>query len=147
MNLDLSNPVDASIEAALELEELRQGYRSDAPTLHTFFEMLLKPTPAFLGSGVRMFADVQNYYLASAAKRKSTKSISREELKRAVEAFLSDLESGVDRREDAKIKEAKSLCLAINDTLLARKMEDIYSRKETSDTRYVTNEPGAEFKA
>lgn len=145
MEMVLSNPVDASIEAALELEELKQGIRSDAPALHAFFAMLLKPIPAFLGSGVRMLSDVQNYYLTS-KKPKQTKTTSKEDLKQTVEMFLKDLEAGVDRRDTAKIDEAKKLCLAINNVLLARKMEDVYSRRENSDTRFVNHESRAKFK-
>jgi hypothetical protein len=144
--VELDNPVEASVEAALELEELRQGRRSDAPSLHALFEMLLKPTPAFLGNGVRMFADVQNYYLSASAKpAKAARAPSREEIRRSVEAFLSDLEDGVTRRDSDKIAEAKKLCLAINNNLLARKMDDIFSRREKSDTRYVKNESSAKF--
>lgn len=148
MDIELNNPVDASLEAALELEELKQGHRGDAPTLHVFFEMLLKPIPAFLGSGVRMFADVQDYYLRASAKpTKSSKMPSREDVRRAVERFLLDLEQGVNRRELGKIEAARDLCLAINSSLLSRKMDDIFSRKEKSDTRYVNNESRAKFQA
>lgn len=147
MDVELNNPVDASIEAALELEELKQGHRDDAPALHIFFEMLLKPSPAFLGGGVRMFADVQEYYLRASAKpAKSAKMPSREEIRRSVESFLSDLEQGVNRREQVKIDAARDLCLAINNNLLSRKMDDIFSRKEKSDTRYVSNESRTKFK-
>jgi len=143
INEDLS-PVDTSIEAALELEELRQGFRDDAPAFARFFELIRRPSPAFAGNGVRMFSDVQHYFKASVGK---TKRYSGENLKTLVEQFLSDLERGVAQRNAEKISEAKKLCLAINQSLLARRMDDIFSRRESSDSRYINHESDSQFQA
>lgn len=141
MHGDVLSPVDASSEAALELEELRQGLRDSAPTLTEFFQMLRRPTPAFAGNGVRMFSDVQMFYLKRSQPQRSPKTApSREDLKASVERFLVDLEQGVVAKKPEKIEEAKSLCLEINQTLLSRKMDDIFSRKEKADSRYINNE-------
>jgi hypothetical protein len=136
INEDL-NAVDTSIEAALELEELKQGFRVDAPAFTQFFELIRRPSPAFAGNGVRMFSDVQHYFKSALPK---TKVLAGENLRSLVEQFLADLERGVAARNVDKINEAKKFCLAINQSLLARRMDDIFSRKEHSDSRYIDHE-------
>ena len=141
MHDDVLSPVDASSEAALELEELKQGLRESAPTLTEFFQMLRRPTPAFAGNGVRMFSEDQMFYLKRSQPQRSAKAApTREDLRNLVERFLIDLEQGVVAKRPDKIDEAKMLCLAINQTLLSRKMDDIFSRKEKSDSRYINHE-------
>jgi hypothetical protein len=140
MNSEVLSPVDASSEAALELEELRQGLRESAPTLKEFFRLLREPAPAFAGNGVRMFSDVQMFYLKRSQPQRPAKTPTREDLKASVERFLVDLEQGVVAKKPEKIEEAKTLCLALNRNLLSRKMDDIYSRKEKSDSRYIDHE-------
>ncbi len=50
-----SDPIDISIEAALELDELKENLRQDAPALSVLFELLRTPGPAFEGRpGVSM---------------------------------------------------------------------------------------------
>jgi hypothetical protein len=140
MNSEILSLVDASSEAALELEELRQGLREGAPMLKEFFRLLREPTPAFAGNGVCMFSDVQMFYLKRSQPQRPTKTPTREDLKALVEKFLVDLEQGVAAKKPEKIEEAKTLCLALNRNLLSRKMDDIYSRKEKSDSRYIDHE-------
>ena len=57
------NVIDLSSEAALELEELRQGVRGDVPALENLFAFLRTPAPAFVGESVSMLADVRSYVL------------------------------------------------------------------------------------
>jgi hypothetical protein len=135
---DQLNVVEVSSEAALELEELKQRLRDDAPALTQFFELIRKPSPAFAGNGVRMFSDVQHYFQSSVTKTKA--QLAGGNLKTLVEKFLADLESGVAGRNPEKIDEAKRFCLAINHSLLSRRMDDIFSRKENSDSRYINHE-------
>jgi hypothetical protein len=130
---DQLNVVEVSSEAALELEELKQRLRDDAPALTQFFELIRKPSPAFAGNGVRMFSDVQHYFQSSVTKTKA--QLAGGNLK-----TLVDLESGVAGRNPEKIDEAKRFCLAINHSLLSRRMDDIFSRKENSDSRYINHE-------
>jgi hypothetical protein len=140
MQAETESPVDVSVEAALELEELKQGLRDDAPALSKLFEILRSRSPAFAGNGVCMLSDVQSYYLRREPHTRLNKIAVGENLKTLVERFLSELEKGVAARKLEKIDEAKNLCLAVNGSLLARKLDDIYSRKERSDSRYINHE-------
>jgi hypothetical protein len=137
INTDL-NVVEVSSEAALELEELKQHVRDDAPAFEQFFKLIRKPSPAFAGNGVRMFSDVQHYFKSSISTAKVPHA--GDDLRTLVERFLSDLELGVASRNLEKIDEAKRFCLAINESLLTRRMDDIFSRKENADSRYINHE-------
>jgi hypothetical protein len=132
------NVVEISSEAALELEELKQQMRNDTPALAHFFLLIRQPSPAFAGNGVRMFSDVQHYFKSSVTKIKA--GAAGDNLKTMVERFLVDLEKGVEARNPDKIDEAKRFCLAINESLLTRRMDDIFSRKESADSRYINHE-------
>ena len=65
MESELSNPIDTSIEAALELEELKEGIREDVPALAALFKLLRTPLPAFETgeTGISMLADIRSYTL------------------------------------------------------------------------------------
>ncbi len=54
MENELINPIALGAEAILELEELKRGVRSAAPSLYKLFHFLRTPQPAFQGQGVSM---------------------------------------------------------------------------------------------
>lgn len=139
---DVLNPVDLSAEAALELEELRQGVRSDAPALNALLSFLRTPAEAFIGNAVSMLADVRSYaiFRDSVPTVTQKKAQSFEEFRKLIEKFFSELEQGVARRDEAKIQEAKRFCLTFGANLVSKRMSEIYARRERADSRYVAHE-------
>jgi hypothetical protein len=145
MENDATNSIDTSVEAALQLEELKQGARKDVPALEALFKLLVTPAPAFEKgeSGMSMLADLRSYALFKESLRQvqpKLMAIDFREFKSVIEKYLKELEHGVAARNVDKIDEAKRFCLALNATLLARQMNEIYSRRERSDSRYVSHE-------
>src|ERR1700730_12579705 len=145
MEHDLPNPIDTSVEAALQLEELKQGVRHDVPALVALFKLLSTPAPAFEKgeNGICMLADVRSYTLFKDSLKQVQPKLNAadfQQFKTVIENYLEDLRRGVAARELDKIEEAKRFCLAFNTNLVARKMNEIYSRRERSDSRYVSNE-------
>jgi hypothetical protein len=141
MDIGGINPVDLSAEAALELEEFRQGERPDVPALGSLFAFLRTPGPAFTGDGVSMLADVRSYALLrdslGAVPKKST---SFDEFRKLADEYFKDLEAGVAARNKERIEEAKRFCLAFSANLVAKQMTEIYARRERADSRYVSHE-------
>jgi len=139
-----SGPIDVSIEAALELDELKENLRQDAPALSVLFELLRTPGPAFEGRpGVSMLADIRAFALFrdSLGQLKPRIKVSDyRQIQSVLEEFFKDLESGVRARQQDKIDQAKQFCLAMNANLVARQMSEIYARRERSDSRYVSYE-------
>jgi hypothetical protein len=145
MERDLLNPIDTSLEAALQLEELQEGVRDDAPALQTLLTFLRTPAPAFAEgeTGISMLADIRSYAIFKnflGQVQPKFKATSFREFKAVIENYLNDLERGVFAREKNKIDDAKRFCLALNANLVVRKMNEIYSRRERSDSRYVSHE-------
>jgi hypothetical protein len=141
MDIGGINPIDLSAEAALELEELRQGDRPDVPALTCLFAFLRTPGPAFTGDGISMLADVRSYaVLRDSLGTVSRKSTSFDEFKKVVEEYFRELEAGVAARNKERIDEAKRFCLAFSANLVAKQMTEIYARRERADSRYVSHE-------
>jgi hypothetical protein len=141
MDISATNPIDLSAEAALELEELRQGVRVDVPALADLFIFLRTRGPAFAGSSVSMLEDIRSYALF----RDSLGSIPKKpttfgEFRKVVDVYLQDLAAGVAQGNKEKIKEAKRFCLAFNANLVNKQMSEIYTRRERGDSRYVSHE-------
>jgi hypothetical protein len=137
MENDATNSIDTSVEAALQLEELKQGARKDVPALEALFKLLVTE------SGMSMLADLRSYALFKESLRQvqpKLMAIDFREFKSVIEKYLKELEHGVAARNVDKIDEAKRFCLALNATLLARQINEIYSRRERSDSRYVSHE-------
>jgi hypothetical protein len=139
-----SDPIDVSIEAAVELDELKGNLREDAPALGTLFKLLRTTGPAFEGRpGVSMLADIRAFALFRDSLRQLKPKIKvsdYRELQSVLEPFFEELETGVRSRKLEKIDLAKQFCLAINANLVARQMSEIYARRERSDSRYVSHE-------
>jgi hypothetical protein len=141
IDIGAANPIDLSAEAALELEELRQGLRSDVPALGDLFAFLRTPGPAFAGDSVSMLADVRSYTLfRDSLGPTPKKSVTFDEFKRVVDMYLKDLQIGVAAGNKEKIEEAKRFCLSFNANLVAKQMAEIYARRERADSRYVSHE-------
>jgi len=146
MEITLSNPIDISVEAALELEELRQEIRKDVPALAALFNLLRSPGPAAFEageSGVCMLSDVRSYSLfkdSLGQVQPRLKVPDFRQFKTVMEKYLIDLEHGVKAGDPDKIIEAKRFCLALNANFIARQMSEIYSRRERSDSRYISHE-------
>jgi hypothetical protein len=142
----MSNLIDMSVEAALELEELRQDIRQDVPALRDFFGLLRSPAPDAFETGERgicMLGDVRSYTLlkeslGEVAPRIKVKDY--RDFRDAIEQYLNELEKGVAAKNPDKIIEAKRFCLTLNAGFTARQMSEIYSRREASDSRYITDE-------
>ena len=142
---ELSNPIDLSLEAALELEELKQKIRLDAPALSAFFSILRKPAPPFeKGEGsICMLGDIRSYAMFRESMGQVQPKLSTgdfRQFRKEMERFLGDLEHGVALGSPEKIEQAKRFCLAVNSNMIARQMQEIYSRRERADSRYISHE-------
>jgi hypothetical protein len=127
---DVSSPADLSLEAAIELEELKQGIRNDVPSLSALFHLIRTPLPTFSGKeSIRMMADVRAYPLLRDSSGIGDVRNAGEFEKR-IEIYLNDLESGVNTGDLIKIDNAKKFCLAFNRYVLARDMGEFYARRE-----------------
>jgi len=76
--VEFMTPVDLSMEAALELEEAKQGLRLEVPSLAALFKLLRTPAPGFSGGpSVSMLNDLRAYPLLrdSLGERMSGKKI------------------------------------------------------------------------
>jgi hypothetical protein len=139
------NPVDMSMDAALELEQLKQGHRKDAPALHCLIDLLRKPARGFSGQeGISMLADMRSFTILRESLRQASpkvKAVNYDQLPAVLNTFLSELDRGVIDRDMQKVSQAKQFCLALNAGLLAKQMRDIYARRESSDARYISHEP------
>ena len=138
---EVMNPVDLSVEAALELEEFKQGQRTDVPALQALFHFIRTPGPAFSGKGISLLDDVRAYpllrdSLGSARKKRPANF----DFKKWVESYLAELELGVQKRDSKKIEDAKRFCLSLNTHMLARQMNELYSRRERSEARNFDHE-------
>jgi hypothetical protein len=138
-----SSPADVSMEAALQLEELKQGRRPDAPALHSLFDLLRKPSQGFSGEGISMLADLRAFTIFKESLGQvwpKVKMPDHDKLTQFFGEFLAELERGVADRDKHKIEQAKQFCLAFNTSLLAKHMSDIFARRERSDARYISHE-------
>jgi hypothetical protein len=143
IGIDDLNPLDASMEAALELEEMRQDLRSSSPALVRLVELLRNPSPGFAGGdGISMLADVRSFALFKSLSHLSPrlKASDHEQMQKKVGVFLAEILKGVSEKNKEKILLAKKFCLALNTNLLAKQTADIYARRERSDARYIANE-------
>jgi hypothetical protein len=139
---NVKNPTDLSVEAALELEELKQGIRSDAPALTALFHYIRTPAPAFEGQSVSMLDDIRAYALLrdSLDGPKKTRAASFPEFRQLIERYLTDLERGVANNQQQEIDEAKRFCLSLNSQMVAKQMNELYSRRERADARNFDHE-------
>jgi hypothetical protein len=144
MTDDLPSPIDLSAEAALELEEVNQGKRTDAPTLVALFSFLRTPAPAaeFEGNGsLSMLDDARAYVvLRDSISPRKARSGDLSEFKKLVESYFIELETGVNAKKKNKVEEAKRFCISLNENLLSKRMAEICQRRERSDFRYVSHD-------
>jgi hypothetical protein len=138
------NPLDMSMDAALELEELKQGGRDDAPALHHLIELLRTPSRGFSGEeGISMLADMRSFTMFRESLGQvwpKLRATNYDKLPQVISDFLSELERGVHERNDLMVARAEQFCLALNTSLLAKQMSDIYTRRERADARYISHE-------
>jgi hypothetical protein len=94
----MSNPIDISVDAALELEELSQKLRDDVPALGTLFNLLRSPAPAAFEmseSGVCMLGDLRSYAMFKESLgqvQPRLKVPDFRQFKTIIEKYLNDLE-------------------------------------------------------
>jgi hypothetical protein len=136
----LLNPTDLSLEAALELEELKQRVRADAPALNELFRLIRTPLPAFAGKSISMLADARAYPLLRDSMP-PTRIRKSDDFETLIEQYLKDLEDGVARADLEKIDEAKKFCLALNTHFLAKEMGEFYARREGQDSQNIFDDP------
>lgn len=143
-SVETLNPTDVSMEAVIELAELQKGIREDAPSLKSLFDLMKTPSPSFNGmGGVSMLADVRSYALFRDSLRVADpkiKTSSYRDFQAVMEKFFKMIEQGVAKHDRTTIEVAKKFCSAVNSSFLSRQMNDIYSRRERSDARYITHE-------
>ena len=137
---DLGNPIDLSLEAAIELEELKQRARSDAPALRALFELMRTPPLGFRGESLSMLEDARAYPLLRDTVYANRKPVAGN-FKAFFEKYLSELEEGVAAKNIDTIKEARSFCLALNKLAVAKDMGEFYSRRDRQDGRNILDEP------
>ena len=113
--------------------------------MRELFDLLRTPShaPSFNGNtSISMLADIRSYAVLRDAlpPQRSVKSNkTRQEFIDAVMNYLMELEVGVADRNKAKLDEAKRFCVALNENLLAKRMQEIYLRRERADSRYVSH--------
>ena len=147
-----TNPTDLSMEAILELAELKEGLGATAPSLDKLIELLRSPTPSFAGTtGASMLADVRSYAILRDSlneadpkfrtrNRAVRELLDHKEVQQLLESFFEMLQQGIAARDDKWIEVGRRFCSAINSNFLSRQMNDIYSRRERSDARYIGHE-------
>ena len=141
----MSSPIDISIEAALELEELKEGVRDTAPAFDQLFAFIRTPSPSFEEGqrGLSMLADVRSYAIfrdSIGQVEPAFKAPDFRKFESVIENFMTDLEKGVAAGNPEKIVQAKRFCLALNANLMSRQLGELYARRERSDSRYVSHE-------
>jgi hypothetical protein len=139
---DVATPMELSADAALELEELDQGKRVDAPALDALFQFLRTPVSAvtFAGhGGLSMLADIRAYTILRDSIGRSPPRVGRRsEFEKLIAEYLIELEAGVHEKKSVKIQEAKRFCLSLSENLLSKRMADVYHRRERVDSRYIS---------
>jgi hypothetical protein len=135
------NSADLSLEAALELEELKQHIRDDAPALYALFRLIRTPLPAYNGESVSMLADARAYPVLRDSTRSADTVRDYGDFKTFFERYLNELEDGVSRADLDKIDEAKRFCLALNTQVIAKEMGEFYTRRERHDSRNIFDDP------
>jgi len=141
----LANPIDLSAEAVLQLEEYKQRERSDVRAMEELFSLLRtpRPAPSFKGhNSISMLADIRSYAVLRDAlpHRPPKPNRSLQEFTELVERYLKELEEGVAARNKGKIEDAKRFCLALNENLISKRMQEVYLRRERADSRYVVHD-------
>jgi hypothetical protein len=142
MDTPMTNPIDLSADAFLELEELRQRQRTDAPAFLALCQYMQTPSPTFQGrESISMLADARSFPVlrdSMGSSRKDFRTLA--EFRDVISNYLSDLKIGVETKNNSKIDEAKRFALALNESMISKEMNKIYQRRERSDLRYVKNE-------
>jgi len=99
------NPIDVSMEAALELEEMKQGHRDDAPALSCLVDLLRRPRRGYSGEGISMLADVRSLTMFKESLGQVAPKIrtaEHDKLPQVISDFLSELEHGVKERNERR---------------------------------------------
>ena len=133
--------VEVGTEAMLELEEMNQGLRANAPALKDFFEMIRTPTasPVFAGnSAVSMLADVRAYPVLRDVTGIS-RADSYRDFEQVVIKYLEDIEQGVEAGDGSCVRKAKNFCYNLVNSLVSRDMTEVLSRKKDPDGSHFAN--------
>ena len=138
------NPLDLCSEAILELEELKQGSRTDVPAVKALFRLIRTPAPGpnFQGqSSLSMIADLRSYaFFRDSLGSVRCKTNNLTDFRKILEKYIIELEEGVTTGKDDKIDEAKRFCLAFTDNLLNKQMSEVFEQRERTDSRYMGHE-------
>ncbi len=147
LNDEFVGPIDLSADAILEIEEMNEGHRADAPSVKALFDFLRTPPSHSLSlngaNAVSMLDDVRAYgLLRMSFARAQPKKIPEKfaDFRKLLEEYLSTLESGIVARDAGKIREAKLLCLALHENLMSGQLAEMYQRRERSDSRYLIDD-------
>ena len=141
MDTEALSIIDLGTDAMLELEELKQQLRSDAPSLSALFDVLRTPTnsPTFAGnSGMSMLDDLRSYAFLRDATGISAAPNYRD-FAPLIKTYLNEMEEGVGKAEEVYINKAKAFCAALVNSFVARDMAEVYLKKESTDSRYMTH--------
>ncbi|MGP7984856.1 hypothetical protein [Rhodoblastus sp.] len=122
------NPIELSLDAALQLEALAQGGREGAPKFAQLIAVLKAPKPTYSGtSTVSMLTDVRSAPLVRKAILRG--SPSKPEANAQMVNFLDGLVEAVQKNDLEYIKLAKKFCLALNEQLLAKEYNSLVERQ------------------
>jgi hypothetical protein len=123
--------VDLSLDAALELAELEQGERDDAPGLIRVVDELKSGRPVVEGTPVSMLSDVRGIAMVrrALASTNTQAGADRQALREAISSYLDRLVVHAVSRNAKGIEEAKRFCLALNQELLKRHHDRLTSRR------------------
>jgi hypothetical protein len=142
VDIEPVNAIDLTAEAILQIEELRQHVRADAPALAELLAFLRTPapSPAFLGhESISMLADVRSYAILrdSLSPKERPRTSDFREFRDFIEKYLRRLETGVTARKPDLMEEAKTFFMALNENLLSKRLSDIYRHRERVNSQHV----------
>lgn len=140
---DPTSLVELGAEAALELDELKEGVRTDVPALAILFEHLTKPSsPLPSGGGVSMLSDLRSrdIFKSSINKDRLQPGLSREEFAKMLEDYFQEIQNAVNRGERDRIDEAKRFCLRFSNALISQDIKEMYERRDQINLRYMDDE-------
>lgn len=139
MAVAADNPIDLTLDAAMELEELRQSLRDDSPALRRLFEYLRSPATKGGEQVVSRLADIRNHEVLSQSVQSRPRFGSPSDFSHWFEKYLSGLLAGVDSRSPNSISDAKEFCLALNRHMLAKMHSSSMETRHSARYRAVND--------
>ncbi|WP_342362620.1 hypothetical protein [Terrarubrum flagellatum] len=134
MELDLKEVTPESeltLDAALELAELRTGLRQDIPSFECLIDLIRDDRPLKQPQGVTLLSDPRGFSVVRNAWVRSSKAgqpINLNNFREIVVGYLNGLKQSALDGSAADTKTAEEFCLALNKAFLSRKYSSVEER-------------------